>query len=786
MILYLYRLFSRRLIGFFISVTALSISIAGLIACLVILENLENGRPKGVNYQGKFISIFSYISSKNLTWYLTPQKILSLQEELDDQTQIIAVNEGDNFETVNINEKTLISSISFVSDNFFDVLKIKINEGNRQDFYKTVETVCLVSKSFIKNNNLSSAPTSLLIDNKQYKIIGVVPEYKGLFPESFSDVDIWIPWQHAHHILSRKINNKNPFGGGEYWAILTSTNINLDSLESNLSQLESRTDLLKPPEDSFKSIKGLVNQVNLRSDAEESTMLYLYISLVMFIIAVINLSTWVALTRLSKINNERIFLKLGIGRYRFFSLNILAVIAPIIFAFILAIPLYKGYLYLILQETTLEKLFTEESLFHVLIPWKEIMFMILVTVLVIYILTMIIAKLSNVAYNKHSLSSDNKTGYVFHSLFFITVTLTTVSLIFSIFIMQYALLTKNKFSNQNFNNVYSIIPFFENFLDNKKKVNLIIDSLQNNIENITKIGISSKVPYSDNQTQNFSLNKYEPTDIKILVNKVDKVALSILGVNMIVGENIVVGRNQLIVDTKTESKLKKLTHLDSILNLTLYDMAQEEYQIVGISSFLNYSSDPTVDINIGYTSFKDQDPVRIILLKGNIDFENLINMTEKLRTEYSLKLFVVNSLEERKTSLSIPLYSRIILCLTAAVMSVIISMLTIVSIISINVSEKNKALAIYSSLGLTPFKLWLYSYKVTLIVTVLGFGVGTFLYWKINQMPFMLIISRGSSFNTSIFVASIILMILALASMTIVFFRLFYKHSIFDYLRNND
>lgn len=786
---YIVQLFRNRLLSLSISVLALAIAIAGLVSCLDIRDAMQDGKPQGIRHQGSFFTLSVRLRNLDrMAFYFQPQQIINLQAYTDDRTEIVAVDaNGVHNEKVTVNGSQVDTILSFVSDNYFDVLDIEVTGGNPEKFYSTEEKVCLVSSRFLSNNNLTEAPPQLLFSGESYRVVGVVPEFSGMFSD---DIEVWIPWQYAHHFLALEHDKKTPFLHGLFWAIVTTDKDNSQNLPHIVETLKKRTEVLgsSPTYDGFYSAKGITHSIAVRDYAEESTQLYFYISLLMFFIAIVNLSTWSSLTRLSKLDNELTFLRLGMGYGKYIQLNLLLVLIPVLMAFLLAIPWYFLYTELLMQEPGIKNLFARTSSLQQTFIWQEIGLMLFGTVVVTYFISALIARLCGVHFSGNTFNRNPKPARsIFYVLTFVVTTLTSINVIFAMFILQYTHTVFAKFNNQT-DGIYFSMQVFNNVFGSVEQLQNLKQQLQNENPDLQAIGVAETNPLSSGQKAAFSIKPYTNPDVTLTANQIDQTALDILGVKVIKGSGALVSENQLLVDSAAEQQLKQLTGKDDIINMSLYDQYGEPNVIIGVTNHINYSTNPLETIPVVYRKIEQPitRPLKLVI-KGEVELARLDAFAENMTEQGLLKMMSVSSFAEMQSHHLKKYFNKILISLLSITLSFLISLITIIALVQVYFLKQKRKVAIYSALGMTTLKLWWFAARRILAVTLLGSVVGVmiFLNEKVHN-GVQQIVAGATSRNLAVGGTIAILLLILTVTAALLFSKLFVKTSIFDNLRNND
>ena len=786
MLIYLFRIIKKRVFSFLFSTIALAVAIASLIACLNIYTTLIEGKPVGTHYQGREVSLFSFSDSYNMSFTLHPRTLINLQKELGKAGNIIAASAG-RYKEVVFDDKTLKSVIDTVSDNFFDVLKIEFMQGSAYEFSSKTQATCILSEKYLQRLKLTTPPASISVANKTYKVIAVTKKFQGLLD---GETEVWIPWQHGHNILFPNLEDKGLLRQASLYhsVIISNGAISDQDFDTAIENLKKRTDLLFPPFNAYKTIKGISWSEEEHGNAIQSTHLYLYVSLLVFIVALLNLSSWVNLVRMAKLSNEITFLKLGISFKHYVFFIALLMLIPISFAFVLAYPLYQLYLSLLKQEPAIGDLFLNGTTFDSPDMMIMVFILFLVSVFVVICINWLIAKASSVGFfNNKTNSTNNRVFFIFRIVLFFASILTTMSLFFALFTSSYGLKAISMFKSNDKPIFFSYIHSSKERLNEHSLLSFFNSLKQENTE-LRDSGLIQYFPLNSIvKPDSFSFQEYTNPELSVVINPVTSNAMSILDITLKNGSSFDHSNNkQILVDENTAKEIMRLTGKKNIVGTTLYDSISDPYKIIGIVSNINYSNSPSSQVLVAYSSFDYSAKGAMAVLQGDMQINNLKESINQLQKQFGFKESNIGSYKDIIKKKRDPYISRLALSLSGSLVAIIISTLMLFSITNIDLKNKKQSLAIRACLGLSPYKLWWKANVQSLSIVVFGFLVGFVIFWKNSSFDAIKIIIDSKLWVTISLMSFFLIFVLAGASIMIAFRQIFTKQSLYSHLKSKD
>ncbi|ATC96351.1 ABC transporter permease [Pseudoalteromonas tunicata] len=761
---YILHCFKYRKVSLLIVILSLGASFAFINSAWTIKQTLSSGKPVGVGHQGDIYSLYAYMSALDLNFLLSPSQIMSLQNQLGKQGDIIAFSGSHlRHQNLTIKQQSITAVVDIVSDNYFSALKISLGgsilNNNR---FSSEQAMCVISKKFAEQYQLS-VNQSINIQNKNYVIAAISERFSGL---NDNQTEIWLPWQDSSQfyppykektLLTQSLN---------YWAVILQNDASTNQFSQAVTQLSQRVDLLNyditPPVDTFQFQAGLSYDQGALITAKKNATVYFSIALIILVIAILNIANWLALTQAQLTSNNQLFLIYGIKKWHYFNLQLGFLAVPIALSSLLAIPFNTLYLQYLLNEGAISQLLKAGAEFNIDLNLPILFLTILASVITTLIYTQLAQRLSAVNYNTRSLYGKKSSPFaLFYISITLTITVTTVCILFTSHVLQsdlpkLSLLTKEKIAN-----LTAYTP-----TTHTKDQALILNERELLLQQqffASEFGFVTYAPYfSQLKEEILTGESIEQINLKTPINKVTQNGLKLLDADLIEGTLVLTSDNQIIINEAVMRFLKSQGR-SNIIGSQLYNYFGDPLQIVGIVENIAYIIGSSEQQMMVYA--KDPTPTSAILLSKS---QQKVTLNQ---TEFAAIYPVPISLTKQKQLKELPIIARVKLCLIAAILGLVISFMTIYTIATLNQQRFQQTLAIYFALGAKPIQSFIYSHRILISVSLMAITLGLILFKFASKLvPFL---TAGVAFGPLQYLYTFILLSIFIA---ILFFISFYKN----------
>ena len=735
MLTFLLRSLRARAHSLALTILGLAIAFAATLASLNLHAVLRGGHPQGTQFSGTPVSIFSHISARDMDIFLFPRQILALQEELGDSGTIVA-SSGSRIVAVEVDGIVRDVPVDVAAPGFFTALGVIIKGGDPRLFGdERADPACVLSEHFMARMGLQSAPRTIQIAGRSLRVIGIARGFNGLWDH---ETEVWVDWRLGHDLISptTKVNGLDGF----YWALALPTRGQEASFHAKLERALARRDLTEPPFDSFRVVPGITNQADKRRAAESSSWLYLVLCAVMLTVASVNLAAWSALMRAGKIENEWTFLRLGIPRLTHALLGMGFVMLPVLAGALLALPLERLLTMLLRQDSSIYSLLAWSANFERHYPWGVWLTIVLAVIAIGWLLGLVVTHQAGLRFSAPSLrSTPSKLERLFRPMSVLVALLAAVSLLFGMLQSAAAMRTWKVLAGQDTGQVWALFIQPESgspgsTLDGLKR-EAIERGVRAQLPHTQTMGFVKIRPLSSARValSTYTLEPGGPPALKLLLNEADAPGMQVLGANLRNGRPFDSNLNamEMVLDERAAQALAQVAGRRSVLNMNLYDELSMPWRIVGVVDRITYGPDPDKEPPVAYVSLGESPLIVNLVLRGpstrtqidglagagvrvqggTVDFGDPVNLAEvadKVLAQYK---------------------SRALLSMIAAVITIAIAALTILSITTLEVRRRRRLLAVRASLGERPWATAWHGVHGVLLAILLGTLLGMVVMW---------------------------------------------------------
>jgi hypothetical protein len=739
MFVLLLRCLRRRPVSLLLTVLGLAVAFATTLSTLGLYSVLREGHPRGTDFPGDPVSIFMHASAMNFDFFLGPAQITAFQRDLGDSGQVLGAA-GSRLVTIEIAGSPREAAVDVVSPNFFKALGVSFTEGDAAGWADPgAPPTCVVSERFLASIGSGARPHSIHVAGRQLRVAGVAREFSGLWDH---ETDIWVDWRLGYDLLFPTLRDtgieSQPWF---YWTLAIPSAGEQAAFNAKLQRALSRRELTQPPFDGFRSLPGITNQVDLRRTAGSSASLYLVLCLIMLIVAATNLAAWSALTRAGRINGEWTLLRLGISRttHALFGLGFVAL--PVLFGAFLALPLERLFSALLRRDPAIAALLAWSPEYANRYPWAAWSATVLTVATFGWVLGMIVARVSGLRFGASTLrSAAGAVERLFRPMAVLVSALAAVALLFGILECASALRAWRTFSLDDAQTVWLVGVRGDNGNTGRVPLDRTLREgvmrgvharfPQTQESGFIKIRPLSAAPHT---LSGFSLEPGGEPILSVLLNEVDSGALPALGVTLRSGRHLDPNPNshELVVDSKAAAELARVARLDTVLGLQLHDSVGMPWRVVGVVDPVAYGSDLSTAPPVAYQTINGVPPVLSLVLRGPYTSNQVEQFAKGVvrldggEVRFEAPVNLAHAADRAQAQFR----SRALLSVIAAIITISISSLTILSLVTLVVRRRRRTLAIRLSLGEAPWKTAFRGAQGVLLSTLAGCALGCLALW---------------------------------------------------------
>ncbi|WP_374609361.1 ABC transporter permease [Thermomonas sp.] len=772
-----------------LTVLGLAVAFAATLAALNLHAVLRGGHPQGTNFAGEPVSIFAHITARDFDLFLFPPQIIAMQEEMGDSGAVIS-SSGARMIDIGIVGAEHEAAVDVVSPNFFTALGVAIKGGDARQFGddRTAPT-CVVSEQFIARMGLQSPPETLQVAGRALRVVGIARDFNGLWDH---ETDVWVDWRLGHDLLSPTTTVKGI--DGFYWTMAIPARGQAAVFRGKLQRALSRRDLAEPPFDSFRAVPGITNQPDMRRTADTSSWLYLVLCAVMLVVATANLAAWSALLRAGKIQSEWTFLQLGIPRRTHALLGLGFVVLPVLAGALLALPLERVMSALLQQDSAIYALLAWSAEYKNRDSWRAWLAIVLAVTVFGWLLGLAVVHLAGLRYDAGNLrTTTGKVERLFRPMAALVTMLASIALLFGTLQTVNALRVWQALSQQGAGQVWALFintDFGSSgaSLDHGRR-EAVVRGVRAQLPRTQALGFVKIRPLSTAKEalSAYSLDAGGPPVLKVLLNEADAEGMQAIGADLRAGRafDTSLSAMELVLDAQAAQRLVQATGKNDVLGMNLYDELSMPWRIVGIVDRIPYGPDPDKEAPVGYVTLGDSPMIANLVLRGPNTAEQAADLAETgVRVDGGRVRFGEPANLAEKAEEALAQYrSRALLGLIAAAITIIISALTILSIVTLEVRRRRRMLAVRASLGEGPLATAWHGARGVLIAILLGTILGMLAMWLAGPS----LASRGmlkpADFAWAMPVCSALLMALACVGAAAILLREFFAKPLAQHLR---
>ena len=788
MLTFLLRSLLGRAPSLALTVLGLAVAFAATLAALNLHAVLRDGHPQGTNFVGEPLSIFSHITARNFDLFLFPPQILAFQEEIGDSGAVTA-SSGARAVDVEIAGTTHEVAVDVVAPNFFTSLGVVIKGADARLFgEERTAPSCVVSERFLARMGLQVAPEMLQIAGRPLRVIGVARGFNGLWDH---ETDVWVDWRLGHDLLSPNTTVKGI--DGFYWTLAIPAHEKAATFSGRLQRALARHDLVEPPFDSFRAVPGITSQADMRRAADTSSWLYLLLCVIMLTVATVNLAAWSALLRAGKIESEWTFLQLGITRRAHALLGLGFVVLPVLAGAVLALPLERLLSALLHQDSAIYSLLAWSPEYKHTYPWGTWLAIVLAVTVSGWVLGLAVARLAGMHFGAVSLHAvGGKVERLFRPMATLVTMLAAIALLFGTLQTANALRVWQALAQKDAGQVWMLFikPDSNATLDRTRREAVARD-VRAQLPHVQTLGFVKIRPLSSAKEglSAYSLEPNGPPVLKLLLNEADADGMQVLGANLRSGRHADTSLSamEIMLDAQAARKLIDVTGKRSVLGISLYDELSMPWRVVGIVDRIPYGPDPDKEAPVAYVTLGDSPLIMNLILRGTSTVEqiNQLAATGVRVNDGQVRFGEPANLAEKSNEALAQFRSRALLGLIAAIITIAISVLTILSIVTLEVRRRRRLLAVRSSLGERPLATAWRGTRGVLLSILLGAFLGALAIWLAGAWLAAQDMVKPADFAWAMPLCIILLAVLGSAGSVLVLLKEFFAQPLAQHLRED-
>lgn len=785
MLTFLLRSLLARAPSLALTILGLTIAFAATLASLNLQSALQSGHPQGTRFSGTPVSIFSHITPRNMDVFMFPRQILSLQEELGDSGTIVA-SSGARSVTVEAGGIAKDMAVDIAAPGFFSALGVTLQGGDAHQFGdERTDPACVLSEQFMARMGLQSLPDTIQIAGRSLRVIGTARGFNGLWDH---ETDVWVDWRLGHELITptSKVTGLDGF----YWVMALPAHGQDAAFHAKLQRALARRELLEPPFDSFRVVPGITNQADARHAADTSSWLYLVLCAVMLTVASINLAAWSALMRAGKIESEWTLLRLGIPRRTHALFGMGFVVFPVIIGALLALPLERLFSALLKQDASVYALLAQSADYERHYPWGSWLTIVLAVIAIGWLLGAAVTHLAGLRFSAPTLrSTAGKVERLFRPMAVLVTLLAAVALLFGTLQSANAMRVWKALAHQDVEQTWALfIQPSAGALDHTRR-EAIERSVRARLPRTQTLGFVKIRPLSSAKTtlSTYSLEAGGPPALKLLLNEADAAGMQTLGANLRSGHAFDSNLNamEMVLDAQAAQTLAQVSGKRSVLDMNLYDELSMPWRIVGIADRIAYGPEPDKEAPVAYVSLGESPLIANLVLRGPGTQMQMNDLADAgVRAEGGLIEFGNPvSLADMADKALAQYKSRALLGLLAAVITIAIAALTILSITTLEVRRRRRLLAVRASLGEHPWATAWHGVRGLLLSIFAGTLLGMLAMWLASAWLAALDVVKPADYAWGMPLSSALLAALGCIGSAFVLWREFFTQSLAQHLR---
>lgn len=693
-------------VSLIVAILGVAIGLASGLSALRMKELFSSAEPIGTEVAGEPLSIFMSSEAMRLDFFLGPRQILGLQESLADSGYVVG-SSGTRGVAAQINGRSEEIRVDVVSPNFFEGLGVRIKGASPLNWSQQGAGNAVVSKALV--DRLGHTPASVVIKGVSLRVVGTVDSFSGLWDQH---TEVWVDWHMGPHILFPTAKGKNvedqPWF---YWALMAAKPGHVQEFNSRAASALNRRDLLEVPFNEFKAIPGVTNQPYMRTTAEDTLRLYLLVCVVALTVAALNLASLSALVRTAKAGSEWTMLCIGMGPATHFGMSSLYVLIPCGLGVLASIPLEAVFSGLMREDPAVSALIDHSPELQEAFPWAYWVGLGAAIMMIALVVGQLAARAAGLKYGAASLRTNyQRLRLVFRGGIVVISACAAVALYVGLMSTVSSLKFWREASETNQKNSWVMEIRLDDRLDRARvsssQLRLqIANELKSNWSEIQSVGFASIRPFSDGRVpqSTFSLSRQGHEGFSVLVNEIDQDALSALGVRLLSGRlpETEGQSGEIVLDAMAAADLMKLSGSDQVLGMVIQDAVGFSSQIVGVVERLPYSSDISRSPAVAYVAAESETPINYVIIKGDISDRRISELAKRFAADAGSEFYlsVPTHLGDLATKALNRYSARALFCLVAALAAVSIALLSAFSLVSVEVRQRIRDLAIMECLG---------------------------------------------------------------------------------------
>lgn len=717
----------------------LAFALSAVTASTFVLYALKNNAPQGTHFKGYSYTLFSEISLFNINFIFSPKQILSIQEQLKGKADVIATSTPKTV-MATFRQNNISATVEAVSGNYFNALQIKVQSPNKLADKNTA--FAAISKQYAQQHNISIGDTFII--REQVFVVGYILEhFKGLY---HSEVDIWLPWHFSGKVISTL--HKGDLLLDQHWnywvSIIGHTKTSKKTMQDLMAQVISRKDLLvltsTPPVDKMSFIEGISYDKNLANTAQTSAYNYLFISLLLFLIALLCVITYAMFITSKLTKNLQLFLTLGINKIQFRLVYLTLTLTPFLFSLIIANGLNLYLTDLITADPAIKELLANTR-FSIKVQLTIICVCIWIfSLLISSCLSHLVTLNSRIKYSTNTIYNIPKfSSWPLITIKSVAIATTSICIIFTSLVIQYSAPILNTLKQPNLEQ----LQVFSGLTKNAGATPLseITSTLAHQLPH-TSFGFITYPPFVQSlKHESYFEKPFDNKPFTIAHNKLSDTSFDLLGLKVVAGNLRLLSSNpqNIAIDSKASSALGFVS-AEQALDKVIYDKLGTPLKVVAVVSNLAYEADPERLVGMIYQSARQQIEAPYLLVKKPIDIALIEQLNFGALAAFTLSYQHKADLLLKQQEVLAPLTSRLLLCFMISLVGFVAAITNIFFIAHLLLTKKRKTLAIYRTLG-APFMMGLTVYAKSILCCAIAssaIAITLFQNSLLSKVPFNL------------------------------------------------
>lgn len=708
MLLYVFRALKSRSCSFLLAILGLAIALGATLSVARIHGLLESGTPRGTRLTGEAWSVFMHSETMRFDFFLGPRQIEGLQEHFGTSGYVLG-SAGTRSLPIYVETQSTAALVDVVSPNFFEALHIDVDGVDTSAWGRENVPTALVSYRWLARMGRVDPPSHLRIGERVIRVAGVVPTFSGLW-DQFTEV--WVDWRLGPELLFPSVANVSvadqPWF---YWTLALAREGRQAEFDARAIQGFARVDLVEPPFESFRVVSGITNQPDARRTADDSVRIYLFMAWVGLLASAVNLACWCALTRIVKADAEWTMLCLGISgsKYRTFEVSFIAI--PVLFAGLMGLPLSLAFDALVARDPAVAALMNQSAELRAPFPWAMYVAGLGALFVVVWSTSKLVARAAGLKFGSATLRPDSlRVRGLFRALTLLMSTLAAMSLIIGYWSGRSSLDLWADASQKLFARTWVMQVKASDA--GAKRTSLfpedradLISALRGALPEAQYVGFASTRPYSDARIPFTEFTLGNGQKVSVLVNETDGDAIAAMGASLRVGTLPPIGSLgfDIVLDTDIALLVTRSLRVPSALGATMTDAAGIPYNVVGIVDRLSYSSDLARSSPVAYIAMGAAPPALNLVVRGAVSDKRMRELTERTYAAgvATVGLASPQRLDHLADRALARYLARVTFCLATAIATLLIGIMSIGTIVLVEMQRSLRRIAIMSSLGAT-------------------------------------------------------------------------------------